>query len=184
MALLAERNVTATPGRRVLEVYDADAFLGDEAALDAAEVQVVAGNGYHLYLLSLQPDMPVQITIRIWDTPPEPPADAEGHVGISLESETGILVIGQLDCGPAPDDVVLPRPGVYEGHAWWANRQAASDYYDTTLDQLTEDSPDGQLIEAWNNCPVTERYVLDLAYVREPEPEPDDDDDDDEEDWA
>ncbi|MEU9137533.1 hypothetical protein AB0D33_16460 [Streptomyces sp. NPDC048404] len=35
MALLAERHVTATPGRRVLEVYDADAFLGDSAALDA-----------------------------------------------------------------------------------------------------------------------------------------------------
>jgi hypothetical protein len=58
MALLAEHHVTATPGRRVLEVYDADAFLGDSAALDAAEVQVVAGNGYHLYLLSLQSDMP------------------------------------------------------------------------------------------------------------------------------
>ncbi|MGW2788096.1 hypothetical protein ACWC3X_44290 [Streptomyces populi] len=179
MALLAEHNVTATPGRRVLEVYDADAFLGDEAALDAAEVQVVAGNGYHLYLLSLQPDMPVQITIRIWDTPPQPPADAEGHVGISLESETGILVIGQLDRGPAPDDVVLPRPGVYEGHAWWTNRQAAGTYYDTTLSQLPDDAPDTWLTEAWNNCPITERYVLDLAYTREPEPIDDDDDDED-----
>ncbi|WP_037622834.1 hypothetical protein [Streptomyces aureus] len=182
MALLAEHNVTATPGRRVLEVYDADAFLGDGAALKAAEVQVVAGNGYHLYLLSLQPDMPVQITIRIWDSPPEPPADAEGHGAISLESETGILVIGQLDRGPAPYDVVLPRPGVYEGHAWWTNRRAAGDYYDTTLAQLPDDAPDTWLTEAWNNCPVTERYVLDLAYIREPEP--DDDDDDDEEDWA
>ncbi|MGW9032637.1 hypothetical protein ACWGQ5_53635, partial [Streptomyces sp. NPDC055722] len=70
MALLAEHNVTATPGRRVVEIYDADAYLGDEAALDAAEQQVVAGNGYHLYILSLQPDIPVQVTLRIWDTPP------------------------------------------------------------------------------------------------------------------
>nr|WP_240657806.1 hypothetical protein [Streptomyces populi] len=31
--------------------------------------------------------------------------------------------------------------------------------------------------EAWNDCPVTERYVLDLACVREPEPV-------DDEDWA
>ncbi|MFF1655973.1 hypothetical protein ACFVXW_33175 [Streptomyces sp. NPDC058251] len=180
MALLAEHHVTATPGRRVLEVYDADAFLGDSAALKAAEVQVVAGNGYHLYLLSLQPDMPVQITIRIWETPPKPPADAEGHVDISLESETGILVVGQLDRGPAPDDVILPRPGVYVGHAWWTNRRAAGDYYDTTIAQLPEDAPDDWLTEAWNNCPVTERYVLDLAYSREPEPI----DDDDEEDWT
>ncbi|NEB00132.1 hypothetical protein [Streptomyces sp. SID13726] len=174
MALLAEHNVTATPGRRVVEVYDADAYLGDEAALDAAEVQVVAGNGYHLYLLSLQPDMKVQVTIRIWDTPPGAPTECEGQVDISLESETGTLVIGQLDRGPAAE-ITLPRPGVYEGHAWWINRQAAADYYDTTLDQLTDASPDDWLTEAWSNCPVTERYVLDLAYSREPEPVDDED---------
>ncbi|MGW9594894.1 hypothetical protein ACWHLZ_31890 [Streptomyces chartreusis] len=174
MSLLAEHNVTATPGRRVLEVYDADAYLGDEAALDASETQVVAGNGYHLYLLSLQPDMKVQMTIRIWDTPPASPAEAEGHVEVSLESETGILVVGQLDRGPA-DEITLPRPGVYEGHAWWQNRQAAADYYNATLDHLTEESPEDQLTEAWTNCPVTERYVLDLAYVREPESIDDDD---------
>ncbi|MEV3967154.1 hypothetical protein AB0K68_03250 [Streptomyces sp. NPDC050698] len=173
MVLLAEYNVTATPGRCVVEVYDADAYLGDEAALDAAETQVVAGNGYHLYLLSLQPDMNVQVTIRIWNTPPTPPAGAEGHTNVSLESETGILVVGQLDRGPA-DEVTLPRPGVYEGHAWWQGRQAAADYYGTTLDQITDDSPEDQLAEAWNNCPVTERYVLDLAYSRAPEPDDDD----------
>ncbi|MER6113293.1 hypothetical protein ACWGPD_09150 [Streptomyces hirsutus] len=174
MALLAEHNVTVTPGRRVLEVYDADAHLGDEAALDAAEIKVVAGNDYHLYLLSLQPDMKVQMTIRIWDTPPAPPAEAEGHIDVSLESETGILVIGQLDRGPA-DEIALPRPGVYKGHAWWQGRQAAADYYNTTLDQLTDDSLEDQLTEAWDNCPVTECYVLDLAYIREPEPVDEDD---------
>lgn len=166
MALLAEHHVTATPGRCVLEVYDANAYLGDEAALDAAEVQVAAGNGYHLYFLSLQPDIPVQVTIRIWDTPPSPPSDAEGHIDIGIESETGILVVGQLDRGPA-DEVALPRPGVYEGHAWWTNRQATADYYNTTLDRLTDDASDNWLTEAWNNCPVTESYVLDLAYSRE-----------------
>ncbi|MGW2939749.1 hypothetical protein ACWDA7_50735 [Streptomyces sp. NPDC001156] len=174
MALLAEHNVTAIPGRRVVEIYDADAYLGDEAALDAAEQQVIAGNGYQLYILSLQPDIPVQVTLRVWDTPPAPPADAEAHIGVSIESETGILVIGQLDRGPAAE-ITLPRPGVYEGHAWWTNRQATADYYNTTLDQLTDDSPDDWLIQAWNNCPTTERYVLDLAYTREPEPTADED---------
>ncbi|MFF5967547.1 hypothetical protein ACFY64_28230 [Streptomyces collinus] len=175
MVLLAEHNVTATPGRCVVEVYDADAYLGDEAALDAAEKQVVAGNGYHLYLLSLQPDMNVQVTIRIWDTPPTPPAGAEGHTNVSLESETGILVVGQLDRGPA-DEVPLPRPGVYEGHAWWEGRQATADYYERSLDHPTDDTFEDHLTQAWNNCPVTERYVLDLAYTREPEPIVDDED--------
>ncbi|MFD5558151.1 hypothetical protein ACFWIA_30475 [Streptomyces sp. NPDC127068] len=169
MTLLAEHALKATPGRGVLQVYDVEAYEGDEAALDAAEVQVVAGNGYHLYLLSLQPDMAVQVVIRVWDTPPSPPADAEGHVNISLESATGILVIGQLDSGPA-GDISLPRPGVYDGHAWWQNREAAAEYYASTLQNVTDDTPDGYLVQAWEECPVVERYVLDLAYIREPEP--------------
>ncbi|MFF4348950.1 hypothetical protein [Streptomyces sp. NPDC001530] len=122
---------------------------------------------------SLQPDIDVDVTIRIWDViwdvPPAPPADAEGHVAISIESETGFLVVNQLGLGPA-GEMTLPRPGVYEGQAWWANRRAVADYYGTVLDQLTDDAPEGRLIEAWSNCPVTERYVLDLAYTREPEP--------------
>ncbi|MGW5249864.1 hypothetical protein ACWEQN_40010 [Streptomyces sp. NPDC004129] len=174
MALLAEYSCKATPGRRVVEVYDADAYLGDDDAMKAARTQVVAGNGYHLYLRSLQPDIDVDVTIRIWDTPPTPPADAEGHIDIGIESETGILVINQLSLGPA-GEMPLPRPGVYEGHAWWTNRQATADYYNATLAQLPEDSPDGWLTQAWNDCPVTERYVLDLAYTREPEPVDDED---------
>ncbi|MFI9568840.1 hypothetical protein [Streptomyces rishiriensis] len=170
MALLAEHNISATPGRCIVEVYDADAFLGDEAALDAAEVQVVAGNGYHLYLLSLQPDIDVRVTIRIWDTAPTPPASAEGHVAVDLESETGILVIGQLDRGPA-GEITLPRPGVYQGHAWWENRQATADYYWTTLDHPTDDTFADHRTQAWKNCSVTERYVLDLSCSHASEPD-------------
>ncbi|GGZ90707.1 hypothetical protein ACFOOM_05130 [Streptomyces echinoruber] len=174
MALLGEYSCKATPGRRVVEVYDADAYLGDADAMATARRQVVAGNGYHLYLCSLQPDIDVDVTIRVWDTPPDPPADAEGHVSISIESETGILVVNQLGLGPA-GEMPLPRPGVYEGHAWWQNRQAAADYYATTLDHPTDDTFEEHLTQAWNNCPVTERYVLDLAYTRAPEPVDDED---------
>ncbi|MFF4535257.1 hypothetical protein [Streptomyces aureus] len=176
MALLTEYSCRATPGRRVVEVYDADACLGDDDAMAAARSQVVAGNGYHLYLRSLQPDIDVEVTIRIWDgSPPAPPAGAEGDIAIGIESETGILVVNQLGLGPV-GETPLPRPGVYEGHAWWTNRQSVADYYDTTLDRLAEDPPDTWLLEAWHSCPVTERYVLDLTYIREPEPDPDDED--------
>ncbi|GGY20784.1 hypothetical protein [Streptomyces djakartensis] len=174
MALLAEYSCKAKPARRVVEVYDADAFLSDDDAMEAARRQVVAGNGYHLYILSLQPDIDVEVAIRVWDAPPAPPVEAEGHAPVSIESETGVLVVNQLEYGPA-GEMTLPRPGVYEGHTWWEGRKATAEYYDKTLDLLTDDSPAGQLTEAWDNCPVTERYVLDLAYVREPEPVDDDD---------
>ncbi|MFF5143720.1 hypothetical protein ACFY6U_28975 [Streptomyces sp. NPDC013157] len=175
MALLAEYTVTASPDRRVVEVYDADAYLGDEAAMEAAEEQVVAGNGYHLFLLSLQADIKVRVTIRVWDTPPKPSADAEGHVPVSIESETGTLVVNQLTLGPA-GEMTLPRPGVYEGYAWWAGRAAASAYYDDTLSRIDEDWTPELIRQAWDRCPVDERYVLDLAFVRESEPDDEDDD--------
>ena len=174
MALLVEYSCKAKPARRVVEVYDADAFLSDDEAMAAAHRQVVAGNGYHLYILSLQPDIDVDITIRVWDTPPAPPVNAEGQVPVSIESETGVLVVNQLEYGPA-GELNLPRPGVYEGHAWWEGRQATADYYESSLDHLTDDTFEGHLAQAWNNCPVTERYVLDVAYIREPEPVDEDD---------
>ncbi|MFB7931944.1 hypothetical protein ACFC4C_22890 [Streptomyces sp. NPDC056039] len=174
MTILAEYTCKATPARRVVEVYDADAYLSDDDAMAAARTQVVAGNGYHLYLLSLQPDIDVEVAIRVWDTPPAPPADAEGQVPVSIESETGTLVVNQLEYGPA-GEMNLPRPGVYEGHAWWEGRQATADYYQSSLDNPTDDTFEDHLTQAWNNCPVTERYVLDLAYTREPEPVDEDD---------
>ncbi|GAA3122902.1 hypothetical protein GCM10020254_82510 [Streptomyces goshikiensis] len=72
MSLITEYSITARPDRRIVEVYDADAYLGDDEALQQSRTQVVAGNGYHLYLHSLQPDIEVQVTIRVWDTPRSP----------------------------------------------------------------------------------------------------------------
>jgi hypothetical protein len=111
MGLLSKYSANAVPGRSFIKVYDADAYLGDAAAMGAARRQVVASNGYHLHLYSLQPDIPTQVDIRIWDAPPPAPGNAEGHVTITLESETGALVVNQLGYGPA-GDMTLPRPGV------------------------------------------------------------------------
>ena len=172
MALLAEYGCKATPGRRVVEIYDADAYLSDDDAMAAARTQVVAGNGYHLYIQSLQPDIDVEVAILLWDSPPSPPADAEGSVPVSIESKTAILVVNQLEYGPA-GEMPLPRSGVYTGHAWWENRQVTGDYYQTTLDHPTDDTFEDHLTQAWTNPPVTERYVLDLAYSRASEPSDD-----------
>ncbi|MFF8036253.1 hypothetical protein [Streptomyces sp. NPDC016626] len=169
MGLLTEYSVDAIPGRRFIEIYDADAYLDDAAAMDAARQQVVAGNGYHLYLHSLQPDIPARIEIRVWDTPPSVPTDTEGHTNITLESETGMLVVNQFTYGPA-GDMSLPRPGVYEGHAWWTGRQAVRDYHDTVLRNLAASGQGTRLPDDWRHSPHTERYVLDLAWTRDPSP--------------
>jgi hypothetical protein len=175
MPLLTEYSVRARPDRRVLQVYDADAYLGDDQALVASRTEVVAGNGYHLYLHSLQPDIRALVTIRIWDVMQEPPADAEGSVPVTLESETGILVVNQLTFGPA-GEMTLPCPGVYSGHAWWEGRQATAGYYDECIRRGVHEHWDRKRIGlSWQQCPVQERYVLDLTFLRDPEPVDEDD---------
>ncbi|MEU7213102.1 hypothetical protein AB0B06_32420 [Streptomyces sp. NPDC044989] len=170
MGILSEYGVNAVPGRRFIEVYDADAYLDDAAAMDAARRQVAAGNGYHLYLYSLQADIPARVDIRVWDAPPPPaPGDAEGHATITLESETGALVVNQLSYGPA-GDMTLPRPGVYRGTVWWTGRQAMGSYYEATLCDLAASGPEARLADDWRHTPHTERYVLDLAWVSDPSP--------------
>ncbi|HZH27296.1 MAG TPA: hypothetical protein VEY95_08945 [Azospirillaceae bacterium] len=39
-----------------------------------------------------------------------------------------------------------------------------------TLDHPTDDTFEDHLTQAWSSCPVSERYVLDLAYTVVPEP--------------
>ncbi|MGI5473319.1 hypothetical protein [Streptomyces sp. CA-132043] len=170
MPLVAEYRIQARPDRRILEVYDADAYLDDEQALAAARSQVVAGNGYHLYLHSLQDVLKAALAIRIWDTPPAEPADAEGSVPVTLESETGILVIRAFTAGPV-GEMSLPRPGVYGGYASWTGRQATYDHCRATLQALEEEASDEDTDRAWAQTPTTEAYTLDLCYLRPSEPD-------------
>ncbi|MFV0126409.1 hypothetical protein ACLGI4_01595 [Streptomyces sp. HMX112] len=174
MEPIAEYSVTAHPDYRLVEVYDADACLVDSAAAQASQERVVAGNGYHLYLHSPQSGIPVRVTIRIWPAPRRPPEQAEGSVPVSLESETATLIVGQLTMGPA-GEMRLPRPGVYEGHAWWTGRRATAAYYEETLERADGEDAAGQLTEAWSRCPVEERYVLDLVFAGPPVPVEEDD---------
>lgn len=50
MSLLTEYSTDVRPDRRLVEVYDSDAYLGSDEALERSRTQVVAGDGYHLYL--------------------------------------------------------------------------------------------------------------------------------------
>ncbi|MFF8912836.1 hypothetical protein ACF08M_05780 [Streptomyces sp. NPDC015032] len=172
MQPIAEYTTSARPDRSVVEIYDADAYLADEAAMKASRQQVVAGNGYHLYFHSLQSDIHVKVNIRIWSMPQKVPAQAEGFTPIHLESETGTLVIGQLTLGPA-GEMELPRAGVYEGTAWWRGRDAALAYHDDLLRQIDDNWEIDQITRAWRECPFTEEYVLDLSFSRPCAPDED-----------
>ncbi|GAA3092173.1 hypothetical protein GCM10017562_74240 [Streptomyces roseofulvus] len=147
MPLITTFSTNVRPDRRLVEVHDSDAYLGSDEAWERSRTQV-------------------------WDTPQQPPEDAEGTVPVSLESETGQLVIMQLTFGPA-GEMDLPRPGVYDGHAAWKGREAAASY-NTRIKHAAEQQGDaGQLGAAWRQCPTTEQYTLDLWFVRESEPEDD-----------
>ncbi|MFE9046493.1 hypothetical protein ACFYOG_37145 [Streptomyces sp. NPDC007818] len=173
MSLIAEYSTNARPSYRLVEVYDSDAYLGDDESLQRSRTQVIAGNGYHLYLQTSQPDIEVQVTIRIWDSSQSPPEDVEGTVPVSLESETGQLVVNELTFGPA-GVMDLPRPGVYDGHAAWSGREATAAYYNVCIQRGAEERWDAEQIgAAWKRCPTTEQYTLDLWFVRESDSEDD-----------
>ncbi|MFD3956809.1 MULTISPECIES: hypothetical protein [Streptomyces] len=172
MQPIAEYNFSAHPDRCSVEIYDADAYLADEAAMKASRQQVVAGNGYHLYVHSLQSDIQVGVRIRIWPMARDIPGQAEGFTPVSLESETGILVIGQLTLGPA-GEMELPRAGLYEGIASWTGREAVAAYHDDILRQIDDDWGVEEISRAWRECPFTEEYVLDLSFSRPSTPDED-----------
>ena len=91
---------------------------------------------------------------------------------LSLESETGILVIGQLSLGPA-GEMELPRAGLYEGIASWTGREAVAAYHDDILRQIDDDWGVEEISRAWRGCPFTEEYVLDLSFSRPSTPDED-----------
>jgi hypothetical protein len=173
MTLVAEHRTTVRPDRRTIEVHDADAYEGDAEAWRRAEAEVVAGNGYHLYIRTLQPDLRVEVAVRIRDGPQDPPEDVEGRTGICLESGTGELVVNQLTFGPV--GMTRPtRPGVCTGHAWWTARQAAADHYDQNVRGGSQQPLTVEGVHrALQRSPVMERYVLDLWYLRDSLPEAD-----------
>ncbi|MBH5338502.1 hypothetical protein IHE55_28460 [Streptomyces pactum] len=167
MTLISEYRTRATPAYGTVEIADADADVTDTEALEAARAQVVAGNGYQLYLHSLQHDIDVEIVIRVWESPFPQPAEAEGAALITLESKVGVLLVKQFTYGLA-GQLNLPQPGVYEGHVTWSERQETAAYYNTCLRRSVEENWDAdQIGEAWKNSPVRDKYEINLWHVRE-----------------
>lgn len=155
-----EWSTRARPDRCIVELYDSDAYTDDDAALAASESQTVAGNGSHLYIRSLQPDIRVIVILRLWSAPQDPPVNVEETRPVVLASLTGELVINQFTLGPA-GTVQLPQPGIYEGHASWTDRRATADYYERILEDA-EGWEGEQFSQAWQDCPTRETYTFDL----------------------
>lgn len=109
MTILAEHRLLAVPDRRVIELYDADAYVGTSAVLDQLDEHVVAGDGYHLYIGSLQSGVGVEVTIRVHSAPPATWPPADGSTELTLECTTGSLIVGEFTAGVA-GEVELPAP--------------------------------------------------------------------------
>ncbi|MEU6314707.1 hypothetical protein [Streptomyces sp. NPDC047014] len=168
MSLLTEFKVLAIPDYRLVEIRDSDASLSDAKMVETAKVRVVASGGSQICIHSLQRDIDVQVTIRIWDSPQEPPHGVEGYTQVALESPTGVIGVDALITGDAC--MSLPFPGSYEGHAAWINRQATADYVDECIARAAEEEWTAVRIgQAHKECPVLEQYCLDLWHTREPD---------------
>ncbi|MEU9030717.1 hypothetical protein AB0D46_24995 [Streptomyces sp. NPDC048383] len=166
MSLITELKTLAYPDYRLLEIRDSDAIDRDDEAAHASRTRVVVGSGPHIYITSLQREIYVQVIIRIWDSPQAPPTDAEGLNQVSFESPTGLISVDELTKGSAAS-MTLPRPGVYEGHAAWNNRQATSDYFDACMARAVEEEWNAVRIgQACKECPVLEEYAIDLWHTR------------------
>ncbi|MEU6862780.1 hypothetical protein ABZ924_05795 [Streptomyces sp. NPDC046876] len=171
MTILAEHRLLAVPDRRVIELYDADAYVGTAAVLDQLDEHVVAGDGYHLYIGSLQSGVGVEVAIRVHDAPPAmwPPAD--GSTELTLECATGTLIVGEFTAGVA-GEVELPRPGVYRVRASWQGRESTAHQASAIRLRAVE--------EQWNRTATrqaldtlagSETYGFDMWYLHEPEDE-------------
>lgn len=55
MALIAKYRTKGRPDRGIIEDYGADAYEADREAAVRARAEVVAGDGYHLYLRTRSP---------------------------------------------------------------------------------------------------------------------------------
>ncbi|MGW4893596.1 hypothetical protein ACWEQL_15230 [Kitasatospora sp. NPDC004240] len=178
VALLQEHRTEARPDHGLIEVYDADAYLTDSAAVRRSRETIVAGTGTQLYLHSPQGIAPAELTLLVWDGPAREDTawEEEGHSRQILDLPTGMVVIRAFSPEIA-GCYELPRPGAYAARVAWKGRRAAADQEASFLKQLA--TPEGEL----NPDPVfaahrraLESYRIDLWWTAESDPEEDDED--------
>ncbi|MFD7913608.1 hypothetical protein ACFV30_23260 [Streptomyces sp. NPDC059752] len=61
----------------------------DSAAIDVVHQHVVGGSGSHPYRHGLQPDVRVEVAIRVRDSPGQPSTDVEGTLPKKRTTRTG-----------------------------------------------------------------------------------------------
>lgn len=164
MSLIVEFKVLGIPEYCLAEIRDSNSSLSGAAMIQAARSSVVASNGPRICIHSLQRDIDVQITIRVWGGPQEVPKGAEGHAQVTFQSLTGEIGVDVLTDEVA--HMTLPARGSYEGHAAWVHRQATSDYWDECISRsVEEDWSSVRIGQARKECPVLEEYTIDLWHV-------------------
>jgi hypothetical protein len=164
--LLAEYSTLATPAYRHLMLYDQDADAAgddDSLALPRAD-QVVTGNGYLVYVGSLQDLDSVQVTLHVWDAPPGPPPETwDGSTELTLTCATGVLLLRE-PTQAVPGIWKLPAPGEYAVQISWRHRELMAQRQQELLDRYTSGThvDHEALAHARERLGHPEQYRLDL----------------------
>jgi hypothetical protein len=134
--LLAEFSTLATPAYRHLMLYDQDADAAGEDGLALPRPdQVVTGNGYLVFLASLQDLDKVRVAVHVWDARPDAvPGLWDGSAELTLTCATGVLLLRE-PTRDVPGIWRLPAPGEYGVRIGWRHRELMAERQQDLLDR-------------------------------------------------
>ena len=113
----------ATPYYATLLLADEDADAVDSDLAAASRENVVACDGYQMYIGSQQADIPVRVVVAVWPDDPHRGVEAwDGEVVTTLFCRTGHFLLREM-AGGVPGDWQLPATGRYDVRLRWRNRE-------------------------------------------------------------
>lgn len=169
MPSLAEFSTLATPVYRTLLVRDADADadIDGGATMLRANRDVVASNGYQLYLGSLQESGKVSVRLQVWDGPRSAElTDWSGQVDARLTLNTGLVIVEEITSGPAAEWRLPTGAGEYAVRAYFRHREEKADRVSRIYQEASAGGwTTGRVMESLNEVDGLEEYLLYLWRV-------------------
>ncbi len=162
-----------------LRDIECDAGVGADEAIEEAFDRVTASTGYEIFVAAAQSDLPIRVSLELWDGEPDINPDGDGWTRMNssaLQCPSGHLTLGR-DVS-AIDGEWLPEPGIYNVVVYFKGRQEAAaravDIAQDTLDMNVRETVEYQRLHGAD----IEQYVIRMWWSSDL-PSDDDDDSDD-----